>query len=128
MSSAHAFVCDGYDGEGLFHFNWGWDGKADGYFAIDFLNPLEENEPWITGYNSGQSALLNIRPRSPENPGTRTYAVWLDSYYINPATGFNDDEIHSLHPGDMCFSFSIDFQFSRHGPGPTVCLSLFPRF
>ena len=68
MSSAHAFVCDGYDGEGLFHFNWGWDGKADGYFAIDFLNPLEENEPWITGYNSGQSALLNIRPRSPEIP------------------------------------------------------------
>ena len=30
MSSAHAFVCDGYDGEGMFHFNWGWDGKADG--------------------------------------------------------------------------------------------------
>ena len=29
---------------------------------------------------------------------------------------------------NLCFSFSIDFQFSRHGPGPTVCLSLFPRF
>ncbi len=113
MSSAHAFVCDGYDGEGMFHFNWGWDGKADGYFAIDFLNPLEENEPWITGYNSGQSALLNIRPRSPENPGTRTYAVWSDSYYINPATGFNDDEIHSLHPGDK---FKMRGDCDNYGP------------
>ena len=113
MSSAHAFVCDGYDGEGLFHFNWGWDGKADGYFAIDFLNPIEEDEPWITGYNSGQSALLNIRPRSPENPGTRTYAVWFDSYYVNPATGFNDEEIHSLHPGDK---FKMRGDCDNYGP------------
>ena len=49
VSSAHAFVCDGYDGEGLFHFNWGWDGKADGYFAIDFLNPVVEDEPMENG-------------------------------------------------------------------------------
>ncbi len=113
MSSAHAFVCDGYDGEGMFHFNWGWDGKADGYFAIDFLNPIERDEPWKTGYNGSQSALLNIRPRSPENPGTRTYAVWLDSYYVNLATGFNDEEIHSLHPGDK---FNMRGDCDNYGP------------
>lgn len=31
----HAFVCDGYDSNGLFHFNFGWDGVADGYYTID---------------------------------------------------------------------------------------------
>ena len=31
----HAFVCDGYDSNGLFHFNLGWDGVADGYYTID---------------------------------------------------------------------------------------------
>ena len=31
----HAFVCDGYDTNGLFHFNFGWDGNHDGYFTID---------------------------------------------------------------------------------------------
>ena len=31
----HAFVCDGYDNNGLFHFNFGWDGVADGYYAVD---------------------------------------------------------------------------------------------
>lgn len=112
-SSGHAFVCDGYDGEGLFHFNWGWDGRADGYFAIDFLNPVVVEEPWKTGYNGSQSALLNIHPRSPENPGTRTYAVWLDSYYVTPATGFNDEEIHTLHPGD---SFRMRGEVENYGP------------
>lgn len=50
----HAFVCDGYDGNDLFHFNWGWSGKNDGYFAINdgngFLSP------------SGQVAAFNISP------------------------------------------------------------------
>lgn len=113
ISSAHAFVCDGYDGEGLFHFNWGWDGMADGYFAIDFLNPVVDDEPWKTGYNGGQSAVLNIHPRSPENPGTRTYTLWQDSYYIKPATGFGDEGAHTLHPGD---SFLMNGECSNYGP------------
>lgn len=113
MSSAHAFVCDGYDGEGLFHFNWGWDGKADGYFAIDFLNPVVEDEPWKTGYNGGQSALLNIHPRSSENPGTPTYTVWFDSYYLAPATGYGDDAPYYLHPGD---EFTLRGECQNYGP------------
>lgn len=113
MSSAHAFVCDGYDGEGLFHFNWGWDGKADGYFAIDFLNPVVKDEPWKTGYNSSQSALLNIHPRSPENPGTPTYTLWFDSYDVSPATGFGDDATHVLHPGN---SFKMNGECNNYGP------------
>lgn len=113
VSSAHAFVCDGYDGEGLFHFNWGWDGKADGYFAIDFLNPVVEDEPWKTGYNGGQSALLNIHPRSPENPGTPTYTIWLNAYYVNPATRYGDDAPHILHPGD---GFNMRGECQNYGP------------
>ena len=31
----HAFVCDGYNNDGLFHFNWGWGGSSDGWFLID---------------------------------------------------------------------------------------------
>lgn len=113
VASAHAFVCDGYDGEGLFHFNWGWDGKADGYFAIDFLNPVVEDEPKKTGYNGAQSALLNIHPRSPENPGIRTYALWLDSYYIDPATQSWDEAPHTMRPGD---SFKMRGECVNYGP------------
>ena len=38
-SGGHEFVIDGYDGSGMFHVNWGWAGKNDGYFAINVLNP-----------------------------------------------------------------------------------------
>jgi hypothetical protein len=37
--SGHAFVCDGYDNSNNFHFNWGWSGSYNGYFAIGSLNP-----------------------------------------------------------------------------------------
>ena len=38
-TGGHAFVCDGYRSDDYFHFNWGWSGSADGYFAIGALNP-----------------------------------------------------------------------------------------
>ncbi|MBR0265008.1 MAG: C10 family peptidase [Prevotella sp.] len=38
-AGGHSFVIDGYDGKGLFHVNWGWDGRSDGYFVIGQLDP-----------------------------------------------------------------------------------------
>ena len=35
----HAFVCDGMQSNGYLHINWGWDGYADGYFAVSALDP-----------------------------------------------------------------------------------------
>ena len=34
----HAFVCDGYDGNGYYHINWGWGGSGDDYFRISVLD------------------------------------------------------------------------------------------
>ncbi|MBO4820762.1 MAG: C10 family peptidase [Prevotella sp.] len=34
----HAFVCDGYDGNGYYHINWGWGGDGDDYFRISVLD------------------------------------------------------------------------------------------
>ena len=48
----HAFVCDGYDSSGLFHFNFGWDGVADGYYTL--------NSP--QGFSDSQSILCNLLP------------------------------------------------------------------
>ena len=38
-AGGHAFVCDGYNANDYFHFNWGWGGYDDGYFTIGQLNP-----------------------------------------------------------------------------------------
>ena len=52
----HAFVCDGYNNEDKFHFNWGWGGSSNGYFSITTLNPGSYN------FSSNQSAVINIKP------------------------------------------------------------------
>ncbi len=63
LHSAHQFVCDGYQ-KGLFHFNWGWSGSSDGYFALQALNPAAVGIGGGTGggYNYGQSIIKNVQP------------------------------------------------------------------
>lgn len=60
----HAFVCDGYQGDDYFHFNWGWSGANDGYFALTNLNPGSGGAGG-GGYsfNYGQGAVFNSIPK-----------------------------------------------------------------
>lgn len=59
----HAFVCDGYDGEGYFHINWGWSGDCDGYYLLDALYPADGGiGAGSEDYNFYQHALIDILP------------------------------------------------------------------
>ena len=33
-NAAHSYICDGYDLNGLFHFNLGWNGSSNGFYEI----------------------------------------------------------------------------------------------
>jgi photosystem II stability/assembly factor-like uncharacterized protein len=60
-TSGHVFVCDGYRmSDSTFHFNWGWSGFGNGYYAIGNLNPEGAN------YNYNNSAVLRIKPYNPD--------------------------------------------------------------
>lgn len=62
-SGAHCFVCDGYDGNGLFHINWGWGGLSDGYFLLSELTPSAVGTGGhYGGYNLYQNIILGIMP------------------------------------------------------------------
>ena len=62
-SAGHAFVCDGYDGDGYYHINWGWDGLSDSYFLLSALNPSEQGTGGSAeGYNLEQCALIGAVP------------------------------------------------------------------
>jgi len=39
FQSGHAFVCDGYDGPGYYHFNFGWGGAYNAWFYSDDITP-----------------------------------------------------------------------------------------
>ena len=59
----HCFVCDGYDGNGLYHINWGWSGLSDGYFQLGELTPSSIGTGGhYGGYNMAQDAIVGIMP------------------------------------------------------------------
>lgn len=62
----HAFVCDGYDERGYFHYNWGWGGMSDGYFLSSVLEPEYLGVgSGLGAYNHLQAMLTNIQPPNP---------------------------------------------------------------
>ena len=69
LSQGHTFICDGYDGNGLYHINWGWVGAGNGYYRISVAcaegEGLDEN---IKNYqlSINQSALLGIKPEGKD--------------------------------------------------------------
>ena len=61
----HEFVIDGYDGNDMFHVNWGWGGKNDGYFAINVLNPKDNTSvgsasSTVLGFATDQQILVGV--------------------------------------------------------------------
>ena len=63
-SGGHAFVCDGYNNQGQFHFNWGWGGYYDGYYTMGDLHPGTGGTGGNSTYtfNLSNSAILGIEP------------------------------------------------------------------
>jgi len=60
----HAFVCDGYQGDDYFHFNWGWSGYGNGYFYLNNLNPGGSQ------FNQGQAAIFYAYPEGSATLGS----------------------------------------------------------
>lgn len=67
----HAFIVDGYDGNGLFHINWGWGGYCDDYFALSVLNPNDNGQIGASsssdGYTINQDAVIGIQINSGQS-------------------------------------------------------------
>ena len=84
----HAFVCDGYDTNDYFHFNWGWGGQCDGYYAMTNLTPSHV-------FNAAQRAIIGMEPDTnqlrvtptslslPGNGGNSTVTVLSATYPSN---------------------------------------------
>ncbi len=63
-SGGHAFVCDGYDDNNLFHFNWGWGGSSDGWFVIDEIDFASWAQAVI---NYVPADVYDYQPLQPDN-------------------------------------------------------------
>lgn len=57
-NGGHAYVCDGYDENDYFHFNWGWSGRDNAFCAIGALNTTKY------AFNSSNNAILDLYPQT----------------------------------------------------------------
>ncbi|MBP3251907.1 MAG: C10 family peptidase [Prevotella sp.] len=71
-TGGHAYIMDGYDGQGLWHVNWGWNGSCDGYYDFENLSPYglpDDTDGYTvseTGYVLNQICLTGIEPNTRE--------------------------------------------------------------
>ncbi len=84
----HCFVCDGYNGNGMYHINWGWGGVADGYFALSALDPDSQGIGGSVGaFSYAQDAIIGIQP--PVEGSVEFLPVYAD-------TGFTYSEQNGI--------------------------------
>lgn len=76
-TGGHAFICDGYDGNGLFHINWGWNGLSNGYFLLNVINADAQGTGSASGtygYIYDQGIIVGLEPGEGENEFALTSA------------------------------------------------------
>jgi len=109
-TGGHAFVCDGYDSNSLFHINWGWGGSSNGYFE---LSSLSTNNPGVVGaapeYCYYQSILASIHKADAINRVTNQLVVY------KPGVSSSVNSVPKINT-----NFSVSFYFANMGTDTTI--------
>ncbi|NLE63723.1 MAG: hypothetical protein GX612_07800, partial [Bacteroidales bacterium] len=100
--SGHAFVCDGYDANDFFHFNWGWGGLHNCYCPIDSLVPGGIGTGGGNGnYTYSQQAIINLRGENEEKSlgwiSNSDYVSYFGNSSINNMILFPDTCLRSYN-------------------------------
>ena len=86
-TEGHSFVCDGYNASSLFHFNWGWSGSSNGYFAVGALS--------AGGYAFNQNNMAVIRVRPPSSAPTACFSASTTTPAVGGSVNFADCSTNS---------------------------------
>ena len=122
----HAFICDGYDpSNGKFHFNWGWGGDYDGWFAMTSLNPD------IYYFNSMRSGIKSIQPFSASTYATLSSDGKTLSFYCDTKRRERTEKTYWMNGAGLeppLWSYGVkvehvvfDKSFSEARPVSTYC-------
>lgn len=105
----HQFICDGKDGEGLYHINWGWSGSQNGYFDLSLLNPEKGGTGSgnsTEGYNRLCSMTIGIAPDN--GVVDAPLATVPDIKAMNYGFLETTTKDHRMNP-DEAFDFWLDY-------------------
>lgn len=132
QTGGHAFILDGADLQGRYHFNFGWSGSGDGYYYFDTINIGHGGaggNPTYT-FNYSQSAIFGIEPMQVQMdtvdvydtvcPDVTTY--YFHDYDIQAIAGVYDfvhlDTVYRVHLAKLQRRFI--YLNANGGEGSTV--------
>ena len=123
-NGGHAFVCDGYNSDDYFHFNWGWAGRYNGYFSINNLDTGANSGEAGAGngvYTRDQEAVFGIEPGSMvPAPNNLTYTlsglndITLTWDAVNAALSYNVYRDGNLVSNTTSTTYSETVPFGTH--------------
>lgn len=89
-SGGHQFVLDGCNEEGMYHFNFGWDGSGDGYYTLEVLAPVYDIYGFqfpLGDYTSKQEMVCYVVPHE--------YGQHNGEFYASSSLGLSSVKVGS---------------------------------
>jgi hypothetical protein len=116
----HAFVCDGYDDNDMFHFNLGWGGSSDGWYLIDdapYTHPADAMFNFVPApvYNQTPSMPTDFTAVPTSDTDLRVHLSWT-----NPTTTLDGTPLSSLDRVEVMRDNEIILTFPWATPGQTI--------
>ena len=133
-SSGHCFVCDGYDGNGYYHFNWGWRGNGDGYFSLTSLNPNASGIGSAVGNNGyviGNQIIIGLEPNTvstnERNSVAEAYNIQSQSrtYTRNSSSDYFVITVGCNYQGHANVSRNYDFSWGIYDSTGFSCIGIY---
>jgi len=128
-AGGHAFVCDGYDENDYFHFNWGWDGKDNAWCAMGAVNTtkyafntwnaaIQGFVPADENYYKRPAKVVEMEVIENETDVEGEFSVTLN--WTNPLTSINGEALTTIDSVIVKRNFQTIAYFTTANPGESM--------
>lgn len=109
-AGGHAFVMDGYTSDGMFCFNWGWSGSANGAYSINNMTPSGSSY----SFTSDHDAIIDLWPDKEGTSTTHSDRLAAFNYnnYKGLSVNTNIFATGTSFRADLCFLNITAWQYS----------------
>ena len=119
-SGGHAFVCDGYDDNDLFHFNWGWGGSSDGWFVVDEIDYASWAQAVINYVPSDTYQYMPLQPENLEVTTSGDFDYSATISWTNPTQNIHLNNLTSIDQVVVTRNGQIIHTFNNATPGASM--------
>lgn len=120
----HAFVCDGYDENQFFHFNWGWQGFDNGFYSINAMNLTHHeynyNHRITTNLEPNEEYYLQPMPVSDVEIALYAFGAGVFGSFTAPTQTIGGDPLASIDSVVLLANGSVFQVFANPQPGEEI--------